>query len=284
MAVVEPCNIVLRVHFGLELTDLTVVADNTHLNRCLAQIMFLLTESLVESQTIWCPTRAFFLHALLLRTVHLGGEALPGQLSEAENIMCVLSLPPRWSSATFATVSTWRVGLMFRGDVVLKDSIATVAAIKTKRAIQFVDWPHAVCKARDHYQLPAGMPGGDLAKRDACCLRDKQLNRLYHRQRDRRPCHGPHEEIGGCRHTPLLRSHCAVRVVEAPALVSCVYLWNVGQSTTGRSRNPVSVTVDCTRRLSVDCGKLSKLSLTVWACPQVVTAVGASIPCLSTRM
>ena len=31
-------------------------------------------------------------------------------------------------------------GLMFRSDVVLKDGNAAVAAIKTKRGIQFVDW------------------------------------------------------------------------------------------------------------------------------------------------
>ena len=69
MAVMEPCNIVLCVHSGVEIADLSVVTDNTHLNRWLAQIMYPLTASLrvdgalcvdvAESQTIWFPTRGF---------------------------------------------------------------------------------------------------------------------------------------------------------------------------------------------------------------------------------
>ena len=39
MAVVELFHIVLCVHSRLELTDLTVVTDNSHLNRWLAQIL-----------------------------------------------------------------------------------------------------------------------------------------------------------------------------------------------------------------------------------------------------
>ena len=44
--VAKPYNSVLLVHSRLELTDLTVVTDNTHLNRWLSQIMFPLTTSL----------------------------------------------------------------------------------------------------------------------------------------------------------------------------------------------------------------------------------------------
>ena len=113
----------------------------------------------------------------------------------------------------------------------LKDDIALVAAIKTKRAFQFV----AHTRVSSTGQLPASY--GDTrrkpGKRDAGCVLDQQLNRLYHLQGDRRPCRGPHEEICGRRNTPLLRSHCTVRVVEGPAPFSDVHLWNAGQSTTG---------------------------------------------------
>merc|ERR1712072_1622670 len=53
--------------------------------------------------------------------------------------------------------------LMYRGDVVPKDVNASVATIKTKRTIQFVDLPNWL---QVRYQLSATnrFPGGDLAK------------------------------------------------------------------------------------------------------------------------
>lgn len=82
--------------------------------------------------------------------------------------------------------------LLYRGDVVPKDTQAAVASIKTKRTIQFVDWCPTGFKVRvppislsssllirvSFYQLgvcnePAAcVPGGDLAKtsRSLCML------------------------------------------------------------------------------------------------------------------
>merc|ERR1711918_159251 len=54
--------------------------------------------------------------------------------------------------------------LMFRGDVVPKDVNASVATIKTKRTIQFVDWSPTGFKCGINYQPPTVVPGGDLAK------------------------------------------------------------------------------------------------------------------------
>ena len=53
---------------------------------------------------------------------------------------------------------------MYRGDVVPKDVNAAVAAIKTKRTIQFVDWSPPGFKVGINYQPPTVVPGGDLAK------------------------------------------------------------------------------------------------------------------------
>lgn len=52
----------------------------------------------------------------------------------------------------------------FRGDVVPKDVNAAIAAIKTKRSIQFVDWCPTGFKVGINYQPPTVVPGGDLAK------------------------------------------------------------------------------------------------------------------------
>jgi hypothetical protein len=60
---------------------------------------------------------------------------------------------------------------MYRGDVVPKDVNASVATIKTKRTIQFVDWCPTGFKCGINYQPPTVDPGGDLAKvMRACCM------------------------------------------------------------------------------------------------------------------
>ncbi|KAG5403436.1 hypothetical protein IGI04_009555 [Brassica rapa subsp. trilocularis] len=58
--------------------------------------------------------------------------------------------------------------LMYRGDVVPKDVNAAVGTIKTKIAVQFVDWFPTGFKCGINYQPPTVVPGGDLAKSDHC--------------------------------------------------------------------------------------------------------------------
>merc|ERR1712166_687830 len=48
--------------------------------------------------------------------------------------------------------------LMYRGDVVPKDVNASVATIKTKRTIQFVDWCPTGFKCGINYQPPTVVP------------------------------------------------------------------------------------------------------------------------------
>ena len=104
----------------------------------------------------------------------------------------------------------------------------------------------------------------------------------------RRPCHGP-QTNGGTR--PFFKvSCCTMRVKKAPVLCLLCLIVESLKVDYGKKRSWVSVTVDCTRllrcfhcvssrrqlwfvaslveRLSVHYGKLS---LTVWACPQVTT-------------
>ncbi|XP_059236153.1 tubulin alpha chain-like [Mustela nigripes] len=62
--------------------------------------------------------------------------------------------------------------MLYRGEVVPKDVNAAIAAIKTKRTIQFVDWCPTGFKVGINYQPPTVVPGGDLAKvqRAVCML------------------------------------------------------------------------------------------------------------------
>ena len=50
-------------------------------------------------------------------------------------------------------------GLLYRGDVVPKDVNVAIAAIKTKRTIQFVDWCPTGFKVGINYQSPVAVPG-----------------------------------------------------------------------------------------------------------------------------
>jgi len=62
--------------------------------------------------------------------------------------------------------------LMYRGDVVPKDVNSAVAAIKTKRTIQFVDWCPTGFKCGINSQAPTMVPGADMAavKRAVCMI------------------------------------------------------------------------------------------------------------------
>ncbi|OBZ77176.1 Tubulin alpha-1B chain [Grifola frondosa] len=62
--------------------------------------------------------------------------------------------------------------LLYRGDVVPKDTQAAVASIKTKKTIQFVDWCLTGFKLGVCNEPAAYVPGGDLAKttRSLCML------------------------------------------------------------------------------------------------------------------
>ncbi|VDN57189.1 unnamed protein product [Dracunculus medinensis] len=64
------------------------------------------------------------------------------------------------------------VCLLYRGDVVPKDVNAAIAAVKTKRGIQFVDWCPTGFKVGINYQPPTAVIDGDLAKvhRAVCML------------------------------------------------------------------------------------------------------------------
>lgn len=61
--------------------------------------------------------------------------------------------------------------MLYRGDVVPKDINASVATIKSKRSIKFVDWCPTGFKVGINYQPPTVVPSGDIARvQRALCL------------------------------------------------------------------------------------------------------------------
>ncbi len=54
--------------------------------------------------------------------------------------------------------------MLYRGDVLPRDVSASIATIKTKRTVQFVDWCLTPFRVGINSQPPTVVPGGDLGK------------------------------------------------------------------------------------------------------------------------
>merc|ERR1712194_126052 len=191
-AVVEPYNTVLCVHSLLEHTDVTNQVDNealydlcrrnldierptyTNLNRLVAQIISSLTASLrfdgalnvdiTEFQTNLVPYPRIHFMLTSYAPIISAEKAYHEQLSVAELTNSVFEPASMMVKCDPRHGKYMACCLMYRGDVVPKDANASVATIKTKRTIQFVDWSPTGFKCGINYQPPTAVPGGDLAK------------------------------------------------------------------------------------------------------------------------
>nr|XP_013806818.1 PREDICTED: tubulin alpha-1D chain-like [Apteryx mantelli mantelli] len=168
-AVVEPYNSILTTHTTLEHSDCSFMVDNeaiydicnrnldierptyTNLNRLIGRIHFPLT------------TYAPIISAEKAYHEQLSVPEITNACFEFSNQM--VKCDPRRGKYMACC-------LLYRGDVVPKDVNAAIAAIKTRRSIQFVDWCPTGFKVGINYQPPTVVPGGDLAKvqRAVCML------------------------------------------------------------------------------------------------------------------
>merc|ERR1712054_496463 len=198
-ACVEPYNTVLCVHSLLEHTDVTNQVDNealydicrrnldierptyTNLNRLLAQVISSLTASLrfdgalnvdiTEFQTNLVPYPRIHFMLTSYAPVISAEKAYHEQLSVAEITNSCFEPAAMMVKCDPRHGKYMACCMMYRGDVVPKDVNASVATIKTKRTIQFVDWSPTGFKCGINYQPPTVVPGGDLAKvMRACCM------------------------------------------------------------------------------------------------------------------
>jgi tubulin alpha len=199
-AVVEPYNSVLATHSLLEHSDVVVVLDNeaiydicqkslnierptyTNLNRLIAQVISSITASLrfdgalnvdiTEFQTNLVPYPRIHFMLSSYAPVISSDKAFHEQLSVAEITNSAFEPNSMMAKCDPRQGKYMACCLMYRGDVAPKDVNGAVAAIKTKKTIQFVDWCPTGFKCGINYQAPTIVPGGDLAqvKRAVCMI------------------------------------------------------------------------------------------------------------------
>ncbi|RXG63941.1 Tubulin alpha-1D chain [Armadillidium vulgare] len=199
-AVVEPYNSILTTHTTLEHSDCAFMVDNeaiydicrrnldierptyTNLNRLIGQIVSSITASLrfdgalnvdlTEFQTNLVPYPRIHFPLVTYAPVISAEKAYHEQLSVSEITNACFEPANQMVKCDPRHGKYMACCLLYRGDVVPKDVNAAIAAIKTKRTIQFVDWCPTGFKVGINYQPPTVVPGGDLAKvaRAVCML------------------------------------------------------------------------------------------------------------------
>ncbi|XP_077531948.1 tubulin alpha chain-like [Haemaphysalis longicornis] len=199
-AVVEPYNSILTTHTTLEHSDCAFMVDNeaifdicrrnldverptyTNLNRLIGQIVSSITASLrfdgalnvdlTEFQTNLVPYPRIHFPLVTYAPVISAEKAYHEQLTVAEITNSCFEPANQMVKCDPRHGKYMACCLLYRGDVVPKDVNAAIAAIKTKRTIQFVDWCPTGFKVGINYQPPTVVPGGDLAKvqRAVCML------------------------------------------------------------------------------------------------------------------
>uniref|UniRef100_A0A8C5DEU6 Tubulin alpha chain n=1 Tax=Gouania willdenowi TaxID=441366 RepID=A0A8C5DEU6_GOUWI len=199
-AVVEPYNSILTTHTTLEHSDCAFMVDNEaiydicqrnldivhpsypNLNRLMSQTISSITSSLrfdgalnvdlTEFQTNLVPYPRIHFPMATYAPVISAEKAYHEQLSVSEITNACFEPANQMVKCDPRHGKYMACCLLYRGDVAPKDVNAAIAAIKTKRSIQFVDWCPTGFKVGINYQPPSVVPGGDLAKvqRAVCML------------------------------------------------------------------------------------------------------------------
>ncbi|VDP69723.1 unnamed protein product [Echinostoma caproni] len=198
--IVEPYNAVLMTHATLEHSDCSFLFDNeaiydicrrnldverptfTNLNRLICHVVSAITASLRFEGSINVDLTEFQTNLVPYPRIHFPLTAYAPVLS-AEKAYHEQLTVGQLTSACFEPANQMvqcdpRRGkymaccLLYRGDVSPNDVNSSIASIKTKRTIRFVDWCPTGFKVGINYQPPTVVPGGDLAKtyRAVCML------------------------------------------------------------------------------------------------------------------
>ncbi|XP_070843315.1 tubulin alpha-1B chain-like [Chaetodon trifascialis] len=191
-AVVEPYNSVLTTHATLEHCDCAFMVDNeaiydiccknldiecptyTNLNRLVAQVVSSVTASLCFDGALNVDLTEFQTNLVPFPRIHFPVDsyapvisaemAYHEQLSVAQITSACFEPANQMVKCDTCHGKYMACCLLYRGDVVPKDVNAAIAAIKTKRSIQFVDWCPTGFEVGINYQMPTVVPGGDMAK------------------------------------------------------------------------------------------------------------------------
>lgn len=180
-AVVEPYNSILTTHTTLEHSDCAFMVDNeaiydicrrnldierptyTNLNRLIGQIVSSITASLrfdgalnvdlTEFQTNLVPYPRIHFPLVTYSPIISAEKAYHEQLSVSEITNACFEPSNQMVKCDPRHGKYMACCMLYRGDVVPKDVNAAIAAIKTKRTIQFVDWCPTGFKASANYFL-----------------------------------------------------------------------------------------------------------------------------------
>merc|ERR1712167_428851 len=193
-------NSFLTTHTTLEHSDCAFMVDNeaiydicrrnldierptyTNLNRFIGQIVSSITASLrfdgalnvdlTEFQTNLVPYPRIHFPLVTYAPVISAEKAYHGQLSVSEITNACFEPANQMVKCDPRHGKYMACCMLYRGDVVPKGVNSSIASIKTKRTIQFVDWCPTGFKVGINYQPPTVVPGGDLAKvqRAVCML------------------------------------------------------------------------------------------------------------------
>ncbi len=167
-AVVEPYNSILTTHTTLEHSDCAFMVDNeaiydicrrnlgierpcyTNLNRLISQVVSSITASLrfdgalnvdlTEFQTNLVPYPRIHFPLATYAPVISAEKAYHEQISVSEITKSCFEPSSQMVKCDPRLGKYMACCLLYRGDVVPKDVNTAIANIKTKRAIQFVDW------------------------------------------------------------------------------------------------------------------------------------------------
>lgn len=198
-AVVEPYNSVLTTHTTLEHSDVSFMVDNEaiydicrrnldierptymNLNRIIAQVVSSITASLRFSGSLNVDLAEFQTNLVPYPRIHFPLVAYAPIISAAKAYHEQMSVP-EITSACFEPNNQMvkcdpthgkymACCMLYRGDVTTTSVNAAIAAVKTRRTIQFVDWCPTGFKVGINGQAPTVVPGGDLAPvHRAVCL------------------------------------------------------------------------------------------------------------------
>ncbi|KAG8138510.1 putative Tubulin alpha chain protein [Naja naja] len=191
-AVVEPYNSILTTHTTLEHSDCSFMVDNeaiydicnrnldvesptyTNLNRLIGQIVSSVTASLRFNGALNVDLIEFQTNLVPYPRIHFPLTTYAPIISAEKAYHEQLSVPEITNACFDATTAGQIHGVLplVPGRRGAKDVNAAIAAIKTRRSIQFVDWCPTGFKVGINYQPPTVVPGGDLAKvqRAVCML------------------------------------------------------------------------------------------------------------------
>ena len=152
----------------------------TNLNRLVAQAISSITASLRFDGAISVDMTAFQTNLVPYPRIHFplcsfapviaAEKAYHEQLSVSEITAAVFEPANMMVKCDPRHGKYMACVLMYRGDVVPKDVNASIATVKSKRTIQFVDWCPTAFKVGINNQPPTVVPGGDLAKVQRACI------------------------------------------------------------------------------------------------------------------